>query len=67
MPEVTVDINVRIVGPNEVRYKFRLLWEQPSKSDDSEDDSGFYYIMPSRTNIRPSGVYKIPYWADINR
>lgn len=60
MPEVTVDINVRIVGPNEARYKFQLHTEQPNRgSDDSEDDCGFYYIMPSRTNIRPPGYYKV--------
>ena len=59
MPEVTVDINVRLVGPNEARYQFRLHPRQPDKPEGAEDDSNLYYVIPSRTNIRPPGFYKV--------
>lgn len=62
MPEITVDIRIRVVRPNEAHYDLRLLPIQPdSQREDSEDNSSLpklRYTVPSRTNIRPQGHYE---------
>ena len=54
MPNITVDVKVRLVGPNEFYYEQRLLpVESDHKPKDSEDEApepDLYFTIPSRSS-----------------
>ena len=54
MPNVTVDVKVRLVGPNEARYERRLLpvdaQREPADEKDPGEESKLYFVVPSRTS-----------------
>lgn len=54
MPNITVDVKVRLVGPNEFYYEQRLLPAESeqgtAESDDETPEPDLRFVIPSRSS-----------------
>lgn len=54
MPNITVDVKVRLVGPNEFYYEQRLLPVEsdhnPKDSEDEGPEPDLHFTIPSRSS-----------------
>ncbi len=54
VPNVTVDVKVRFIGPNEFYYEHRLLpvapEEEPIDSEQEDSEPDLFFVVPSRSN-----------------
>ena len=54
MPNITVDIKVRFVGPNQFHYEQRLLpvesENDPANSEDETPEPDLHFVIPSRSS-----------------
>ena len=70
MPEVTVNIRMRVIRQNEAHYDLRLLPIRPdSQREEPEDNSSLpklRYMVPSRTNIRPQSHYEFLSFSSVD-